>query len=340
MTVERMAGHLEVLLGVVAGDPDARLGEIDVLPGAERARVVGEWNETGRVVAPVTLAGLFEAQVARTPDGVAVVFEGGCVSFAELDGRANRLARVLIERGAGPERVVALALPRSVEIVVAELAVAKAGAAFLPVDPAYPPERIGFMLADAEPVVTVTRRDVAGCVAGLVVLGCWWWMIRRRRRRWGGCRVICRRRRPVVVAANPAYVIFTSGSTGRPKGVVVPHAGLASFAAAEAEHYRVRAGDRVLQFPSPSFDASVLELCMSLPAGAALVVPPPGPLLGQQLAGVLAGQRVTHALIPPAALATVPAGVARGGCRISGRSLWVGMPARRGWRTGGRRAGG
>ena len=117
----------------------------------------------------------------------------------------------------------------------------------------------------------------------------------------------------MVVAANPAYVIFTSGSTGRPKGVVVPHAGLASFAAAEAEHYRVRAGDRVLQFSSPSFDASVLELCMSLPAGAALVVPPPGPLLGEQLAGVLAGQRVTHALIPPAALATVPAGVAEGG---------------------------
>jgi non-ribosomal peptide synthetase component F len=108
-------------------------------------------------------------------------------------------------------------------------------------------------------------------------------------------------------------VIFTSGSTGRPKGVVISHAGLASFAAAEAEHYRVRPGDRVLQFSSPSFDASVLELCMSLPAGAALVVPPPGPLLGEQLAQVLAAGRVTHALIPPAALATVPAEVAARG---------------------------
>src|SRR5438874_12665597 len=106
---------------------------------------------------------------------------------------------------------------------------------------------------------------------------------------------------------QPAYVIYTSGSTGRPKGVVVPHAGLASFSGAEVERYAVRPGDRVLQFSSPSFDASVLELCMSLPAGAALVVPPPGPLLGEHLAEVLAARGVTHALVPPSALATVPA---------------------------------
>src|SRR5260370_42286917 len=115
------------------------------------------------------------------------------------------------------------------------------------------------------------------------------------------------------LVAPPAYVIYTSGSTGQPKGVVVSHAGLASFSAAEVEHYQVRPGDRVLQFSSPSFDASVLELCMSLPAGAALVVPPPGPLLGQQLADVLAKERVTHALVPPAALATVTSEVAERG---------------------------
>ncbi|WP_157495739.1 non-ribosomal peptide synthetase, partial [Kutzneria sp. 744] len=105
---------------------------------------------------------------------------------------------------------------------------------------------------------------------------------------------------------QPAYVIYTSGSTGRPKGVVVTHTGLASFAAAEIAHFRVRPGDRVLAFSSPSFDASILELCMTLPAGATLVVPPPGPLLGEQLAEVLDGQRITHALIPPAALGTLP----------------------------------
>jgi amino acid adenylation domain-containing protein len=113
---------------------------------------------------------------------------------------------------------------------------------------------------------------------------------------------------------HPAYVIYTSGSTGRPKGVVVPHAGLASFSAAEVDRFDVRPGDRVLQFSSPSFDASVLELCMSLPAGAALVVPPPETtLLGEVLADVLAERAVTHALIPPVALATVPEAAARTG---------------------------
>ncbi|HEX2264399.1 MAG TPA: amino acid adenylation domain-containing protein, partial [Pseudonocardiaceae bacterium] len=114
-----------------------------------------------------------------------------------------------------------------------------------------------------------------------------------------------------LAIAHPAYVIYTSGSTGWPKGVVVSHAGLASFSAAEIGHFQVHPGDRVLQFSSPSFDASVLELCMALPAGAALVVPPPGPLLGEALAEVLAERAVTHALIPPVALATVPLTMSR-----------------------------
>src|SRR3989449_4696928 len=133
-------------------------------------------------------------------------------------------------------------------------------------------------------------------------------------------------RRSPLLAAHPAYVIYTSGSTGWPKGVVVSHAGLASFSAAEVDRFAVRPGDRVLQFSSPSFDASVLELCMSLPAGAALVVPPRGPLLGAGLAEVLAQQAVTHALIPPTALATVPDAVAETGL-AQFRTLIVGGEA-------------
>jgi amino acid adenylation domain-containing protein len=210
---------------------------------------------------------------------------------------------------------VALALPRSLDIIVAQLAVAKAGAAFLPVDPDYPPERIAFMVADARPVLMLTR---TGLAPGLPTEGTSLLVVddpvtvSTVDRMPDRAPTDADRTGPVCLN-HPAYVIYTSGSTGRPKGVVVPHAGLASFSAAEVSRYAVRPGDRVLEFSSPSFDASILELCMSLPAGAALVVPPPGPLLGDQLVRVLTEGRVTHALIPPAALATIPREVARGG---------------------------
>ncbi|MER5267683.1 amino acid adenylation domain-containing protein [Actinosynnema sp. NPDC002837] len=232
---------------------------------------------------------MIAAQALRSPDAPAVISAEGVVGYRELDERANRLAHLLLAKGARREQVVAVAMPRSVDNVVARLAVLKTGAAYLPIDPDYPADRIAFMVSDAEPLLVLsdqpyladhpgTAPDAAPATAPDVVI------------------------RP----EDPAYVIYTSGSTGRPKGVVVPHRGLPAFSAAEVAHFDVRPGDRVLQFSSPSFDASVLELCMALPAGAALVVPPPGPLLGDQLAEVIAGFGVTHALIPPVALATVP----------------------------------
>ncbi|MGH3993514.1 MAG: AMP-binding protein, partial [Pseudonocardiaceae bacterium] len=299
-TIERMAGHLTQVLDVVTDDPAVTVDRIDILTDDERQRVLVEWNDTDRAVVPATLPELFEAQVARTPDLPAVLFDGLSLSYPELEARANRLARLLIQAGAGPERIVALALPRSVDIVVAQLAVLKAGAAFLPVDPAYPAERIAFMLADSAPVLVITLAEIAPhlpCPEGIAVLTV------------DDAQTLARlgstpdhapsdadRGSPLLVD-HPAYVIYTSGSTGQPKGVVVAHTGLSSFSAAEVDRYAVQPGDRVLEFSSPSFDASVLELCMSLPAGAALVVPPAGPLLGEQLADVLAEQHVTHALI-------------------------------------------
>ncbi|HYT39996.1 MAG TPA: amino acid adenylation domain-containing protein, partial [Acidimicrobiia bacterium] len=181
------------------------------------------------------------------------------------------------------------------------------------IDPDYPAERISFMLDDARPVLVLTLAGLAGelaCPEGVAVLA----LddpaaIAATRAMPSHAPTDADRSRPLSLA-HPAYLIYTSGSTGRPKAVVVSHAGLASFSAAEVDHFAVGPGDRVLQFSSPSFDASVLELCMSLPAGAALVVPPPGPLLGEVLAEVLARRGVTHALIPPSALATVPDAVA------------------------------
>ncbi|MGV9360692.1 amino acid adenylation domain-containing protein, partial [Amycolatopsis sp. NPDC003731] len=290
-TVERLARQLEHLLDAIAEDPARPLRDFDV---AERDQVLVAFNDTHHEVPAVTLTELIEAQAARTPDAVAVVSREERLTFAELDVRADRLARLLAARGAGPERIVALALPRSVEIVVAQLAVLKTGAAYLPVDPDYPAERIAFMLADAKPVVVVTKPGTPLPVGDALVLD--------GSEAHGPATPLGRS----VPLTAPAYVIYTSGSTGTPKGVVVTHAGLASFASAEIAHFDVRPGDRVLQFSSPSFDASVLELCMALPAGAALVVPPPGPLLGEHLAAVLREEGVTHALVPPVAMASVP----------------------------------
>ncbi|MEV7094866.1 non-ribosomal peptide synthase/polyketide synthase [Amycolatopsis sp. NPDC051045] len=294
-TIQRLAGQLEHLLEAIAEDPARPLRELDALGAAEREQLLVAFNDTHHEVPPVTLTDLIEAQAARTPDAVAVVSRDERLTFAELDARADRLARLLAARGAGPERIVALALGRSVEIVVAQLAVLKTGAAYLPVDPDYPAERIAFMLADAKPVVVVTKPGTPLPVDDVLVLD--------GSEAQGPAAPLAARS---VSLSAPAYVIYTSGSTGTPKGVVVTHAGLASFSGAEIAHFDVRPGDRVLQFSSPSFDASVLELAMALPAGAALVVPPPGPLLGDHLAAVLRDEGVTHALIPPVAMASVP----------------------------------
>ncbi|HEY5835639.1 amino acid adenylation domain-containing protein [Streptomyces sp.] len=292
-TAERMAGQLLRVLGAFADAPDTlALDRVDVLPAAERERLLTRWSGESRPVEPATLAELFEARADLSPGATAVIAPEGRLTFAELEVRANRLAHRLIAHGAGPERCVALLLPRSAENVVARLAVAKTGAAFLPIDPEYPADRIAFMLDQVRPVVTLDDPAQVRAEGG-------------PEHRPAGADLLA-----PPSPDHPAYLIFTSGSTGTPKGVVVTHRGLASFAAAEAHHYQVAADDRVLQFSSPSFDASVLELCMSLPVGAALVVPPPGPLLGEHLARVLREERVSHALVPPAALATLPPGTA------------------------------
>ncbi len=299
-TVARLTDQLARVLESLVADPDRPVGHIDILSEQERDRLLTEFNDTGHDVEFTTLSDLVRAQTGRTPDAAAVLSDQGTVTFAELDARADQLAALLVARGAGPERIIALALPRSPEIIVAQLAVLRSGAAYLPVDPAYPAERIAFMLTDARPAMVLTTSEFAEHLPPVDGMDTLLLDSIDTTEGFDSAPDV------PISPAHPAYVIYTSGSTGRPKGVVVTHAGMAGFSAAEVDRFDVRPGDRVLQFSSPSFDASVLELCMSLPAGAALVVPPIGPLLGEQLGEVLVTRGVTHALIPPVAMATVP----------------------------------
>nr|WP_307818931.1 non-ribosomal peptide synthetase [Streptomyces sabulosicollis] len=307
-TVEAVVARFVRLLEAVVADPEVRLGRVEILSERERSRLLAEWNGPVLEVPVRSLPVLVEAQVARTPDAVALVEGAQSFSYREVNARANRLARLLVGMGVGPERIVALALPRSAAQVVALLAVVKAGGAYLPVDPDYPAERISYMLGDAAPALLLTDRATA---AGLPETGGLTRVVldaeetRARVEALAGTDLGDAERTAPLSVDHPAYVIYTSGSTGRPKGVVVTHHGLAAFSGAEAERFFVTPDSRVLQFASPSFDAAVLEVCMALPHGAALVVPPPGPLVGETLTDVLAGQRITHALIPPAALAGV-----------------------------------
>ncbi|MFJ6775155.1 amino acid adenylation domain-containing protein, partial [Kitasatospora sp. NPDC091257] len=275
-TVETLVARWTRLLAAVAAAPERRIGGIDLLSVEERAELLPVVEDGA---AGVSLPELFAARVAATPDAVALVCGGTELTYRELDVRANRFAHALIARGVGPEQVVAVALPRSVEAVVAVLGVSKAGAAYLPVDPAYPQARIDFMLADARPALVV---DDPAMVTG-------------------GDRPDTD---PLVApdVRHPAYVIYTSGSTGRPKGVVVSHSGVSGLVAAQVERLGVVPGSRVLQFASPSFDASFWDLCSALLSGAALVLAPADAPL-EALTDHRLG--VTHVTLPPSALAVV-----------------------------------
>ncbi|MFJ2821755.1 amino acid adenylation domain-containing protein [Streptomyces toxytricini] len=268
-----------------------------------------EWNDTARPGLSLTLPQMFEAQALRTPDSAAVVYESTVLTYRELGERANRLARLLIARGAGPEERVALLLPRSAEMPVAIMAFSKAGAAWVPVDPGYPTTRIAGLLASSRPLLTIATRETAGLLpAGSEVL------LLDGEETAGALAAAAAHdlsdaeRRTPLVPDHAAYIIHTSGSTGAPKGVVVPHRGLASLAVDHIERFGIRPGDGVLQFASFNFDCSVGDLVMALASGAALVVRPQDCLSGHQLGELIRRTGATHVTIPPQVLAALPPG--------------------------------
>jgi len=301
-TIARLAGHLETLLAEVAADPRRRISEVSLLRGAERARVLEAWNDTAAPLPRACVHERFTVQAARMPDAPAVYFHDEVVGRGELERRSNRLAHRLRRHGVGPETRVGLYVERGIEMVVALLGIFKAGGVYVPLDPAYPAERLAFMLADSGASVLLAPtefRDVLPAFAG-----------ERVRLDAGPGEVLPGDDAPPASGVSPenaAWVIYTSGSTGRPKGVVATHAGAANLLSHAVESIGAGPGGRIVQTASASFDASLLEILAALLSGAELHVADRETVLSpERLGALLRERRIDTWITPPALLDTLP----------------------------------
>ncbi|WP_433256779.1 non-ribosomal peptide synthetase/MFS transporter [Streptosporangium sp. CA-135522] len=298
-TVASMATRFVTLLRSIVAAPATRVSELPMLDAAEQTLLVDVWNDTGAALEEgTTLHGLIEDQVARTPDAVAVTFEGSHLTYAELSGRADRVAHRLRELGVGPETLVGVYAERSAELVVALLGVLKAGAAYLPLDPEYPADRLAFMINDADAPVVLTQEHLRATLPATdaTVLDL------DRPGEWAD-RPAGAPRTPVT-SGNAAYVIYTSGSTGKPKGVPNTHRGIVNRLRWMQRTYRLGDDDVVLQKTPAGFDVSVWEFFWPLLTGARLVLAKPG---GHKdaayLRELLISENVTTAHFVPSMLA-------------------------------------
>ncbi len=267
-TIRRMLGHLAVLFEGVLADPGRRLSAIPLLSGEERRQVLADWNRTDRPhPGDRGVHQLFEIQAAQRPDAIAVEAGRERLTYRELNRRANQLARFLRRRGVDRDARVAVALERSPDLVVALLGVLKAGAAYVPLDLGYPPDRVGLMLEDARVSVLVTRAGLLPRVpTGVAAVEL----------DTDGSGIAAESEDNFGVEFSPeqlAYVMYTSGSTGRPKGVAVPHRAIVRLVC-NADYLELTPADRVAQVSNASFDAATFELWGALLHGARLVIIP------------------------------------------------------------------
>ncbi|HST60055.1 MAG TPA: condensation domain-containing protein, partial [Longimicrobium sp.] len=266
-TMERMAGHLALVLEAMAEGPQRRLSELSLLRGAERARVLEAWNATAAdFPRHACIHDLIAARASRTPAAEAVRFEGRSLSYAQLDAQANRLAHLLRSRGVGHETRVGIGVEKGVEMALCILGVLKAGGAYVPLDPAYPAERCASMLRDCGAVLLLTQAHLAGHFSGTGVP-----LLAVDALRDELAAAPAEAPESGVGPENLAYVIYTSGSTGTPKGAMVQHRALVNYAVDMAQRIGLRGEDRVLQFASPGFDVVVEELFPAWLSGAAVV---------------------------------------------------------------------
>ncbi|MET7293054.1 amino acid adenylation domain-containing protein [Streptomyces griseoloalbus] len=319
-TAERIGERLRRLVAALAAAPERRVSQAEILSADERRLVLERFNDTARDVEETSLPDQFARRLAERPDAVAVVERSRSVTYARLDARADRIARLLAAHGVGTESVVGVAVPRSIDMVATVLAALKLGAAFLPLDLAHPADRLTYMIEDSGAALVVGSEPVAGKIPDVpdvpVVLLDAPATVTELDRLPG----TPLDRRPIPLD-RAAYVIYTSGSTGRPKGVVVSHEGVSSLVATAVDRMGLRHDSRVLQFASIGFDVFVFELAMALCHGGRLVlVPEEARVAGPALTDFLADQRITHMILPPSLVSALPPG-----CRLpAGSTVLVG----------------
>ncbi|HEY0605397.1 MAG TPA: amino acid adenylation domain-containing protein [Herpetosiphonaceae bacterium] len=267
-TIERMARHFQTLLASIVARPSAAIDRLPLLTSAEAQQIVIDWNRSAAEYPPeATIHGLIEAHSERTPEAVAVVFEQQMLSYAELNARANQLAHYLRTQGIGPESLVALCVERSPEMIVGIIGILKAGAAYVPLDPTYPAERLQYMLSHSRAAMILTQEHLVAQLpehaAQVFRLDADWHTLAEQPATNPAC---------AVLPEELAYVIFTSGSTGRPKGVACAHRGVLNLLADFERRQPLTTGDRGSLWGSISFDVSVYELFSALTSGATLVI--------------------------------------------------------------------
>ncbi|MBW4637352.1 MAG: amino acid adenylation domain-containing protein [Gloeocapsa sp. UFS-A4-WI-NPMV-4B04] len=321
-TITRMLGHFQTLLAGIVADPEQKLIKLPILTAAERQQLLVEWNNTEKDYScNQCIHELFEAQVNKTPEATALVYQDEQLTYKELNDRSNQLAHYLQKLGVVPEAKVGICVERSLLMVVGILGILKAGGAYVPLDPIYPSERLKFILEDAQVSILLTQQSLAPLLTqqslALLFKGGWG----DQQLIYLDCdseallpsadRVIAQQSQENTISsvteANLAYVIYTSGSTGQPKGVLIEHRGLSNLVQAQIQIFDLKPEHRILQFASLSFDASIFEIVMALGIGATLYIVPEEARYGAALSSYLRQHAITHATLPPAVLKTLPA---------------------------------
>ena len=297
-TIIRMADHYKCLLEGIIANPKQSIAQLPILTKKEQQQLQN-WNKSPL---EMCIHQLFETQVKRTPNAIAIVFEKQQLTYQELNNRANQLANYLIKLGVEPEILVGICIERSIEMIVGILGILKAGGAYVPLDPTYPQERLAFMLEDSKIQILLTQQHLRKLMpirlSTVIRMDSEWKDIVQEE---------TKNLNRKILPNNLAYVIYTSGSTGKPKGVLLEHKGLCNLSIAQINAFGIHTDSRVLQFASLNFDASISEIVMTLISGATLYLGTKDTFLpGSPLLQFLHEKNITVATLPPSILVTLP----------------------------------